>query len=272
MQISQEYRMVTDGSSDYVVTTHRSEGAEPLAATPNLVIANGWIAGTPLYRRMAARLIDAAAGNLTVTTYNEPIVGSSAYGTAYKAERLDRTVRAMDWDQPVTLLGHSRGWLTAATAGEQLVKEGFVRSMIGLTPMGHGEMLDFDLKRALLGLGVETLRLPKTFSTMGSLVTASRVVGRGFLHLAGNPVVAYREINDIMCADASEETAALSHITPMQMISGEYDTAVPPDCLQRRLEAAGYQGSLAVVPTTHLGAMIDYKRTPEVYAAMQQVL
>lgn len=272
MHISQEYRLVDDGSLDYTVTTYRGMNGTRAADQPNLVIANGWVSGTPLYRRLASHLIQAAKGNLAVTMYEEPLVGSSAYGAAYKAERLARSVRTVAWERPVTVMGHSRGWLTAAEVGDQLVKEQFVSGLAGLTPMGHGEMKDFDLKRAAVSLGTEVLRSPQTLSCIGSAATTGRLVTRGITHLGAGPVQGYGEIRDIMCADTCDTTAALSGMVPTTMITGEHDTVVPPDCLQRRLESAGYQGSHVTVNTTHVGALIDYAHAPEVYGALQEVL
>lgn len=269
MQISQEYRLMSDGSSAFKLTTVRGVPNSAGQEAPHVVIANGWVSGTPLYRQLARRMVAAAHGNLAVTTYEDPLVGSSAYGPSYKAERLTQSVRAVGSQQPVTVMGHSRGWLTTVLAGEQLIKEQYVDGLAGYTPMGLGEMHDFDLFRTIRNIGSEILRSPGACAELGSIATVGRLTGRALLHVGTNPAQSYNDIRTIVCADASEQTATLSAAVPTVMISGEYDTVITPDCLQRRLDAVGYQGSHVSVPVSHVGAVVDFDAVPQVYQALQ---
>jgi pimeloyl-ACP methyl ester carboxylesterase len=271
MQISQECISVADGSFEYDVKTFTGIGAQNQPSIkPHIIIANGWIANARTSGRIARGLVDAAQGNIRVTVYDDPLVGTSAYGQSYKTERLVRTAQAID--TPLTLLGHSRGWLSAVDASADLVECGHVRALAGLTPMGHNEMRQLRIGQTATRVGKEIIASVSTISDAGSIAIIGAVGYRGLVHVSDRLRQAMRELEEVLCRDVTPLTVDLSSKVPTTIITGARDFMVPTDQLQAHLSSNGYRGMFAVTPTTHVGAVSDMRAMAATYAGLQRVL
>lgn len=264
--LKQETTYRADGGQEFAMSTFSVPGCEDKAQ--DIIVANGFSSGMVLSAIMARRLVLASRGGLRVTTYQEPLVGSSAYALDYQAERLANCVKFVAQESQLDILAHSRGIKTTALAGDQLVEESYLRSMVGLTPVGlvRGGLEPTEIARRLTH---EVIRGVKEFSEASRARATMSVIGQIGLHGLAHPFKFAQEVNSLVGEDISDKVSILSKKLPMTMIVGSMDKVAPLQEVIDSLAASGYAGDIREIEAGHLSAFTDPSNNYEIVESLE---
>ncbi|HEX3568990.1 MAG TPA: hypothetical protein VHT70_04940 [Candidatus Saccharimonadales bacterium] len=269
MKAIDRVRVSVDSNNDTVpaVITRSAQAAEQHTVPHYAVIATGWCGGNGTTRGLATGMVRAAVRSgrhdFAVVTYDDPVVGSSAYGQSYKSERFAALAERFAGARPVTAIGHSRGWLSVAETGKRLVSDEAIDAAIGLTPIGlQSSRTRKQTVRALgyeLAMGTPSMRRLQGIRALGCLARAATP------HMVTRPKAAFREIVDMLEADVTEQTIALSSLTPTSLIRSTDDRLASGYTDPEALCEAGYRGTFAEIGGTHFGVVADPHRAAAIY-------
>jgi pimeloyl-ACP methyl ester carboxylesterase len=272
-------RPLPDGQSQFGCSRTTVQPPNPEAPTTRLILLNGLYEGRYAYRGLATSLAREAlerGHGFDAVTYDDPRVGSSAYGQSYRAERAATLVRRMTTDstsQPVTLVGHSRGNWSGVTIAPDLLKEGRIDGLLSIGGIGYTPQEDErELTPAkILRLVGRELASPESrrLARLGAPVL-SRLVSEGAVHTLTKFDAALGEVREILSVDNCKETVRLSQDIPVGVIALTRDNFCPGQATRQNLEAAHDQGhifagTITEMPTSHAGPLVDRQFVPDMY-------
>lgn len=293
---------LSDGE-DYVVThTATTEAARAIGRghtteVRQLVMANGSFTGravlAPLVEGMV-QLAERSGQKLEITTYDDPLTGSRAYGQSYRTERYlhvlehVRRHRQLDTDHPVSLAGQSRGWLTVMGAVMDRYKTEQLGTVTGLAPVGHTPrdiQINMHDVTHVLGMTWGELTDPRANQHDWHALTVKANIARNALvHTLGNvhhrnpwallqdaTMPFMQEVQEILTADITKDvvTASRQLGSALTLVACKYDRYAPGDEIVERFGALPeFAGRVVLLDVPHNGSLLDQHLVPELYGIM----
>ena len=261
-----------------------------------LVFANGSFTSRkvlePLVEGVVA-LAEQSGRKLEVTTYDDPLTGSRAYGQAYRTERYAHVInhllrhRRLDTDHPISFAGQSRGWLTIMGMVPDLQGKQELGRLTGMAPVGHTPReIDINTHDVLHVLGMTFGELTDKHANQKdrhALAVKFGILGNAIRHTAGNALAVgdfnplhmihnasyplFQEVQEILTTDVTDVAVEASqHAGALTLLAWEDDRDAPGRRIQERFAGIPeFAGSVVLMDTAHNGSLLDKELVPELY-------
>lgn len=299
----QTHQELSDGENYKVTHTTTPAAARAIengraTEVTELIMANGSFTGRAVLAPLVEGMVRLAANAnhpLEVTTYDDPLTGSNAYGQSYRIERylhvLDhiRSHRGLDTDHPVSLAGQSRGWLTVMGAVMDRHKQERLGTVTGLAPVGHTprdiQINVHDVMR-VLGMTWGELTDPRADQhDRHALAVKANIAKNAIVHTLGNgahhrnPLSALhdalwpfmQEVQEILTTDITKDVVTASGTLgqALTLAPCRYDRYAPGEKIVSRFGALPeFAGRVVLLDVPHNGSLLDQHLVPELYGIM----
>lgn len=224
--------------------------------------------------RRTAGSLAAAGERVRLTTYDEPVVGATAYAESYRQERLAKVAAQVGQEGPLHLVGHSWSWIVAVrwvSALSEADRKERIAGMAGYTPAGEPAQPGYALSPEdfMRNLVVEATHIIRSWRNTASVTTTTTLLANFVRHVQGHPRAARDLIATILSTDVTAEATALhAGGMPLGMVLAAHDGFCRPAWAQDRLGPVAT--SARTIPTSHLGAVIRHRFGADLAAEIRE--
>lgn len=235
------------------------------------VVGNGAFGGPRTFGEIVRRFVEAGTKqgvHVTAVLHHDPWLGRGKYAEDYRTERLAQVFNhTVATNGRAHLVGHSWSWPGVLEISKDTPSS--VMALEGYTPTAHQEVKADGTKwRDLMANAVQEARHLNIVSGIGS-ITSGLMIARDMAVRFPTPTGRSETISAFE-SQATEKVLHLSGQVPIGILYPEYDAFFHPSerALAQLSEAEVVVRSM---PTTHLGAVIDYRHGADLYELTAQL-